>query len=128
MSKAPGRDGARLLYAIRPEGLEGFLASLPAGQAAFLRAQNFTACAGAAPFLLPGDLGLEAAVLGLGADRSPFAFGGLATANSAAIALIIDWMQAARKLGKKIQFMHISAEIAALAGAAGLDRVIGNSL
>lgn len=55
-------------------------------------------------------------------------FGGLATANSAAIALIIDWMQAARKLGKKIQFMHISAEIAALAGAAGLDRVIGNSL
>ena len=80
MSEAPGRDGARLLYAIRPEGLEGFLASLPAGQAAFLRAQNFTACAGAAPFLLPGDLGLEAAVLGLGADRSPFAFGGLAAA------------------------------------------------
>jgi leucyl aminopeptidase len=79
MSDARGLDEARPLYAIRPEGLDGFLASLPPGQAAFLRAQGFDASAGA-PVLLSGESGLAGAVLGLGADRSPFAFGGLATA------------------------------------------------
>lgn len=68
---------ARTLYAVRPEGLERFLAELIPPQAAFIRGSGFTA----APRelrLLPGGDGVEAAVLGLGDDRTPFAFGHLA--------------------------------------------------
>jgi leucyl aminopeptidase len=69
--------GARPLHAVRPATLDGFLASLTPAQAAFLRAGAFTAEAQDVR-LLPGEDGLAGAVLGLGADRSPFAFGGLA--------------------------------------------------
>jgi len=68
---------SRPLHAVRPGGLEAFLAGLPAPQAAFLRDSGF----GALPQelrLLPGPDGVAAAVLGIGKDRSPFAFGGLA--------------------------------------------------
>jgi len=65
------------LYAVRPAGLDEFLAGLPPGPAAFLRAQHFDASAGP-PVLLPGESGLAGAVVGLGESRSPFAFGGLA--------------------------------------------------
>jgi leucyl aminopeptidase len=70
---------SRPVFAIRPAGVEGFLAGLPAPQAAFVRAQNFTGTAGAL-LLLPGETGVEAAVLGLGEDASPFVFGSLAGA------------------------------------------------
>ncbi len=65
------------LYAVRPDGLAAFLESLPAPQAGFLRQAGFTAAAGD-PLLLPGPDGVAGAVLGLGADRSPYAFGALA--------------------------------------------------
>jgi len=65
------------LYAVRPAGLDAFLAGLPPAQAAFLRAQHFGGAAGP-PLLLPGGSGLAGAVVGLGESRSPFAFGGLA--------------------------------------------------
>jgi leucyl aminopeptidase len=65
------------LHAVRPGGLSAFLESLNPAQAAFLRAQGF---AGKTLALLPGESGLAGAVLGLGEDSSPFAFGGLASA------------------------------------------------
>jgi len=65
------------LHAIRPAMLEAFLESLPAPQRGFLQAQNFSAAAKSLA-LLPGADGLAGAVLGLGDDTSPFAFGGLA--------------------------------------------------
>ncbi len=71
-------DSAALpLYAVRPSGLEAFLSSLAPAQARFLRSQNFTAAKGAV-LLLPGETGLAGAVLGLGAEGSPYAFGDLA--------------------------------------------------
>jgi leucyl aminopeptidase len=70
-------DGARPLHAIRPAGLAGLLDALPPAQAAFLRATKFQAAAQELAYL-PDDGGLSAAVLGLGEDRSPFAFGNLA--------------------------------------------------
>jgi leucyl aminopeptidase len=75
---APKQDdeSARPLHTVRPAGLDAFLAGLPPAQAFFLRAQNFTASAGAL-VLLPGEAGVAGAVLGLGADTSPFVFGGL---------------------------------------------------
>jgi leucyl aminopeptidase len=77
---AEPRSGVELpLYAVRPGGLDAFLAGLPPAQAAFVRAQHFDAASGP-PLLLPGESGLAGAVVGLGESRSPFAFGGLAAA------------------------------------------------
>jgi leucyl aminopeptidase len=75
---APVGAPARPIHAVRPAGLGGFLAALPAPQADFLRACGFAAKAGERPLLLQTGTGL-AAVLGIGDDRSPYAFGDLAT-------------------------------------------------
>jgi leucyl aminopeptidase len=64
------------LHAVRPAGLSAFLAGLPPSQAAYLTAQSFSADAKSL-ILLPGESGLAGAVLGLGDDSSPFAFGSL---------------------------------------------------
>ncbi len=73
----PLPDGARPLHAVRPAGLASLLDALPPGQAAFLREIGFQATAQELAYL-PGEGGLSGAVLGLGEDRSPFAFGNLA--------------------------------------------------
>ena len=72
-----GEAKARPVHAVRPEGLAALLAALPQAQADWARAVGF---AGQAQelLLLPGEGGVAGAVLGLGADRSPFAFGDLA--------------------------------------------------
>jgi leucyl aminopeptidase len=69
--------GARSVLAIRPSGLTAFLDNLPAAQAGFLRGSGFSARPDELS-LLPGGDGVQAAVLGLGEDRTPFAFGSLA--------------------------------------------------
>jgi len=65
------------LYPVRQDGLATLLDTLPEAQAAFLRATGFTGAAGD-PVLLGDAGGLAGAVLGLGEDRSPHAFGGAA--------------------------------------------------
>lgn len=72
----PGAD-ALPLHAVGPAGLARFLAGLPDGQASFLRQAGFTGAAGD-PVLLANATGLAGAVLGLGTDRSPHAFGAAA--------------------------------------------------
>src|SRR5487761_2003796 len=62
------------LYPVRPGGLATLLDTLPEAQAGFLRATGFTGSAGD-PVLLGDAGGLAGAVLGLGEDRSPHAFG-----------------------------------------------------
>ena len=69
---------ARPVHAVRPAALERFLAGLPTAQASFLSGAGFAAKADELA-LLPGDGGIAAAVIGLGEDRSPFAFGSLST-------------------------------------------------
>ncbi len=68
---------ARPLRTVRPDGLSKLFGSLPPAQAKFLRHTGFAA-ASQEIALLSGPNGLEAAVAGLGEDRSPHAFGGLA--------------------------------------------------
>jgi leucyl aminopeptidase len=70
-------DGAQPLHAVRPPGLAAFLDHLPSAQSGFLRGLNFTAASQELVFL-PGDGGIVGAVLGLGDDASPTAFGDLA--------------------------------------------------
>ncbi len=77
LAAADAAGTTHLLHPIRPPDLPEFLASRLPGQAAFLHASGF---AGAAQqlALLPATDGVTEAVLGLGDDRSPFAFGDLA--------------------------------------------------
>ena len=70
-------DVTRPLHAVRPGGLAVFLDSLPQAQHRFLRQLDFSAAAQELLFL-PGGDGVAGAVLGLGEDRSPAAFGNLA--------------------------------------------------
>lgn len=65
------------LHAVRAEGCAAFLDGLPAPAAHFVRATGFRAKAGEVA-LLPGPGGLAGAVVGIGQDDSPWAFGGLA--------------------------------------------------
>jgi leucyl aminopeptidase len=69
-------SASRPIHPVRPGGLAALLDLLPAAQASYLREIGFAASAGELA-LLPGDGGLGAAALGLGDDRSPFAFGDL---------------------------------------------------
>ncbi len=71
-------DGGEVLtlQAIRPEALAQFRANLEPASAAWLDAAGFTAQAQQL-LLLPGAGGVGSAVLGLGGDRSPHAFGDL---------------------------------------------------
>jgi len=71
-------EASRPIHPVRPEGLSGFLDTLPANQAAFVRDGGFGAKPGEF-CLLPGSEGIEGAVLGLGPEASPYVFGGLPT-------------------------------------------------
>jgi len=64
------------LWSVRPDGMEAALAALPAPAAAFLTASRFTGASGQLR-LVPGGDGLMGAVLGLGADCSPWPHGAL---------------------------------------------------
>jgi leucyl aminopeptidase len=67
----------RPLHPVRPAGLAAFLDGLPIAQARFLHQLSFTAEAQELVYL-PGEEGVVGAVLGLGQDVSPRAFGNLA--------------------------------------------------
>ena len=70
-------DATRPLHAVRPSKLAECLDSLPAAQGRFLRQLDFSAAPQELMFL-PADDGVAGAVLGLGEDQSPAAFGNLA--------------------------------------------------
>ena len=70
-------SATRPLYAIRPHELTGFLDGIPPAQAGFVRDCGFVAAAQEL-VMLPGPEGVAGAVLGLGDDKSPYAFGNLA--------------------------------------------------
>jgi leucyl aminopeptidase len=77
-TEAARGENARPVHAVRPAGLDDLLAALPGPQGQFLRAAGFAAKADEL-LLLPAEDGVAGAVLGLGADRAPHAFGSLAT-------------------------------------------------
>jgi len=79
-----GQGDARPLHAIRPDALEAWLLGLKPAQAGFLRDSGFAARQGQVG-LVPGDAGLEAAVVGLGGAEGPYVFGGLASALPAGL-------------------------------------------
>jgi leucyl aminopeptidase len=64
------------VYAVRPEGLDALLATMPDRAAAFLRDSGFAAAAGSVA-LVPGGSGAAGAVLGLGGVAGPWPYGAL---------------------------------------------------
>jgi len=73
---APAESAALPVHALRPDSLPAFIEGLPLGTADFLGASGFKASTGAVS-LLPGSGGMAGAVLGLGDDAGPHAFGAL---------------------------------------------------
>lgn len=72
------QDPTLPVHALRPSEVARFLASADQATAMFLRGQAFEGQAQTV-VLLPGKDGLAGAVIGLGADSSPAAFGALAS-------------------------------------------------
>jgi len=79
LADAASSGSALPIRSVRPDGLDAVLATLPPDQTAFVRAGGFTAAPGQLA-LLPCEGGLAGALLGLGDDRTPFAYGGLPAA------------------------------------------------
>ncbi len=72
----PADSMALPVYAVRPEGLDALLATMPDRAAAYLRDSGFAAGAGMVA-LVPGGSGTAGAVLGLGNVPGPWPFGAL---------------------------------------------------
>jgi leucyl aminopeptidase len=97
----PDAAATRPLYAVRPPELRGLLEKLSPAQANFVRESGFVAAAQELA-LLPGELatgspgqdGLAGAVLGLGDDQSPHAFGNLAFRLPEAVAWRLELPEA----------------------------------
>lgn len=51
-------------------------------------------------------------------------FSQLSAANSAAIALMIDWKRYAQRSGKTLQFIHLSPQILSLLNAAEMESLL----
>ena len=49
---------------------------------------------------------------------------GIVRSDSAGLALLVEWMRAARRLGKPIQFLNIPHQMLAIARVSGLDEVL----
>ncbi|MBI5462643.1 MAG: STAS domain-containing protein [Gammaproteobacteria bacterium] len=49
---------------------------------------------------------------------------GIARSDSAGLALLVDWMRAAQRLGKPIQFLNIPPQMLAIARVSSLDQVL----
>jgi leucyl aminopeptidase len=73
---AADTPGIRPIHAVRPDGLEAWLATLPPSQAGFLRDSGFTAKSGQIA-LLPCEAGFDGAVIGLGTGDAPHVYGAL---------------------------------------------------
>ena len=49
---------------------------------------------------------------------------GITRSDSAGLALLVEWMRAAQRLGKPIQFLNIPAQMLAIARVSSLDQVL----
>ena len=66
----------------------------------------------------------EALKLLEGADSICVDLHGIVRSDSAGLALLVEWMRAARRLGKPIQFLNIPQQMLAIARVSGLDEVL----
>ncbi len=82
--------------------------------------------------LLEGDLNFNTVVRLLGEFRSLLDQGtdiqvdlqGVSRADSAGLALLVEWMRNAKAVGKSIQFLNIPQQMLAIARVSSLDQVL----
>lgn len=53
-----------------------------------------------------------------------FNFADLKTSNSAGIALMVEWLRAAKAANKRVEFRNLSPGLQSIAKAAGLDKLL----
>jgi phospholipid transport system transporter-binding protein len=79
-------------------------------------------------WLVSGDLGLETAAAMLASGQSAFAgvqdaavdLSGITDADSAGLAVLIEWVKAARQSGRRIEFSGLPPRLAELARIGGV--------
>lgn len=84
-------------------------------------------------YLVSGELGFSTVPALLERGRSMFAagasalrldLGGVSRADSAGLALLIEWFRAARAAGQDIVFINVPPQMFAMARVSGLDGVL----
>lgn len=86
---------------------------------------------GGGRYALKGDVGFETVTDLLERSRDPFSreqrieldFSGVTSSDSAALALLIEWIRMARARGIQIAFTRLPGQLLALAGISDLDDV-----
>lgn len=82
--------------------------------------------------MLEGELSFETVVRLLGEMRRQLDQGteiqvdlqGVSRADSAGLALLVEWMRNAKALGKSIQYLNIPQQMLDIARVSGLDQVL----
>lgn len=63
-------------------------------------------------------------LFGPGEGELIFDLGGVERADSAGLALLIEWMRRARRADRPVRFLNMPPQMLQIARAAGLDRVL----
>ena len=84
-------------------------------------------------FLLQGELNMHTvpalwrkanALLAGGTGSVAIDLAGVSRADSAGLALLLDWLRQTRAQGRKITFEHLPAQLQAIVNVSGLDEVL----
>jgi phospholipid transport system transporter-binding protein len=83
-------------------------------------------------FVVTGEMTLESAKIALTESKGVFDavndieidLQHVTQADSAGLALLVDWMRAAKKAKKSIAFKHLPQQMDAIAKASGLDELL----
>ncbi|EGL53734.1 MAG: STAS domain-containing protein [Pseudomonadota bacterium] len=83
-------------------------------------------------FVVTGEMTLESAKIALTESKGVFDavndieidLQHVTQADSAGLALLVDWMRAAKKAKKSIAFKHLPEQMDAIAKASGLDELL----
>jgi phospholipid transport system transporter-binding protein len=68
---------------------------------------------------------LEQGCAALGSGETVFDLGGVKSADSSALALMLAWQRRAQAQGRKLSFINVPANVDALARLYGVDGLIG---
>lgn len=73
---------------------------------------------------VPGLLASGRALLVAGAGDVIIDLGGVTRADSAGLALLVEWARAARRVNRRLALRNMPDKMAAMAGISGLDTVL----
>lgn len=89
-----------------------------------LLADGRVQCSGRMTFDSVGELMRGADVLWQGEGELLVDLSAVNHSDSAGVALLVDWARTARVRGREIKFIHVPAQLWAIAEVSGLDRIL----